>query len=193
MISGLLFIKTEVCDTSGIDGKGVYLAAAVTRKNYSQISNPKNIFIVGLQSALKCISVCEAQSILDEFNFECCIKFIAAVEFSLCVHQVIKLLPDYDFLIMILHSPTPVITVISPKMIPPNRAALGSPSPRLVPTKAMVKPHSTTHIPRRSHFQKGRAYPRSSAQNLNPIINKQAKIPSKNQNNPLVKNCMFSS
>jgi hypothetical protein len=59
-----------------------------------------------------------------------------------------------------------------------------------VPMKAMVKPRKRIQSPNKSHFQKGMGMPRSSIQSFNPITTRQAKIPSMNQNKPLLKKFM---
>jgi hypothetical protein len=82
------------------------------------------------------------------------------------------------------------MTETRPKIIPPLKAAFISFSPILVPTKAIVKPKNKLQSPKRIHFQKGMGIPRSSVHILSPITTKQAKIPSRNQNEPLVKKCM---
>jgi hypothetical protein len=82
---------------------------------------------------------------------------------------------------------------VTPKIMPPLKAAVASFSPRLVPTKAMVKPVNNTHIPSKPHFHQFIRIPRSSIQALNPRTKMVASIPSINQNNPLLKNFMTFS
>ena len=79
---------------------------------------------------------------------------------------------------------------MSPKRRPPRVPATGSPSPKLVPTKAMVKPAKPSQKRKRAHFQAGMGSPRSLAQARTARITTTKRIPSTNQNKPELKICM---
>ncbi len=69
-------------------------------------------------------------------------------------------------------------------------AAAGSPSPKLVPTKASVNPARSTQAPSEIHFQYGMGIDRSSAHARAARMNMQKSTPSRNQKNPVVKKLM---
>ena len=74
-----------------------------------------------------------------------------------------------------------------------TKAACVSPSPRLVPTKATENETNRNQATTISHFQKGIGIFLSSAQSFNAITARQAKRPSANQKNPLLKKLILNS